>query len=92
MDKQQNDYLKNHKNSSLKIGQKVKLLRKAENYEKGWGNSWNLFMTKNVGKIGIITHDDGEYGFVVDFGNTYYYSYPYFVLINLRIVKIKKLL
>ena len=39
----------------LQVGDKVKVLEKAESKSRGWGASWVHDMDKNVGEIGIIT-------------------------------------
>lgn len=69
-------YKENHRKSGIKIGDKVKILRKAESFECGWKNGWVPEMNRMVGMTSIITGDSGEYGFVLEDG----LGYPYFVL------------
>jgi len=69
-------YLKGHKASGLKVGDKVKIVRKAKDFEKGWSTVWIGSMDGTVNTMGTITSDDREYGFMID-KNAYY---PYFVL------------
>jgi len=78
------NYLKGHNNCGLKVGDRVKVIRKADSYEKGWNNSWVPKMDKYLGCIGIIVKDAKEFGFRVKFecpgGIFRPYNYPYFVL------------
>ena len=78
------DYLKGHNNCGLKVGDRVRLIRKAETHEKGWNNGWASEMDKYVNCIGVIVEDNKQLGFAVEFkypnGNSPLYNYPYFVL------------
>jgi len=69
-------YIENQANSGLAVGDKVKVLRKAENNENGWSNNWLSEMNDNIGKIVNIT-DFEKFGVNVKESD---YSYPYFVL------------
>ena len=73
-------YLERQKQSGLKIGDKVLLLRKAETHENGWNNSWEPEMDRLIGKVGTIIGIEGYSGIVVEFKNSNPYEYPYFVL------------
>ena len=66
----------------LKVGDKVKILRKGVNYEDGWGNTWNKEgMNDFVGRIGKIVGEHPCAGFQVFCeGLKGLYRYPYFVL------------
>ena len=66
----------------LKVGDKVKILRKVVNYEDGWGNTWNeKGMDDFVGRIGKIVGKHPYAGFhVFCEGLEDLYRYPYFVL------------
>ena len=66
----------------LKVGDKVKILRKVVNYEDGWGNTWNEeVMDDFVGRIGKIVGELPCAGFQVFCeGLKGLYRYPYFVL------------
>ena len=66
----------------LKVGDKVKILRKAVNYEDGWGNTWSeAYMDDYVGRIGEIVGKHPCAGFTVflEEKNDCWY-FPYFVL------------
>ena len=66
----------------LKVGDKVKILRKVADYEDGWGNTWNKEgMNDFVGRIGKIVGEHPCAGFQVFCeGLKGLYRYPYFVL------------
>ena len=66
-------YLEGHKACGLKIGDKVKVVRKVNDFEQGWDNVWNSNM-----KLGtyVIARDGKEKGF----GMRNDYNYPWFVL------------
>jgi hypothetical protein len=69
-------YLAGHKACGLKVGDKVRVTRSAENYEQGWNNDWSSGMDDYVNEINEITQDCYVAGFVV--GNCY--SFPWFIL------------
>lgn len=75
-------YFEGHNKSGLKVGDRVKVLRKAESGESNWDNTWCHDMDKYVNKIYIITHDFGCPGFQLNtvpaISSTF--SFPYFVL------------
>ena len=79
-------YLTGHKKCGIKVGDKVKVKRKAESYELGWNNSWAGDMDSAVGRIGIVTVDNGQCGFELKFRPTKSkvdpteYAFPYYVL------------
>lgn len=65
--------------NNIKLGDKVRILRKAEDGEEGWGNVWGgSNADKTVGKIGII-HSISLREIRVD-TDTNWFWYPYFVL------------
>lgn len=72
--------------SGLKVGDWVKIIRKAEDGENGWENNWSYKMNKNLDKIGVIKDINGYRGievFISDGENrscdkSYYY--PFFIL------------
>jgi len=70
-------YIDRHKASGLKVGDKVKVLRTANDQEDGWHNSWTTYMDKAVGNIYKIVDDNGKDGFELNLGNR---CFPYFVL------------
>lgn len=69
------NYIEAQEASGLKIGDIVKVVRKAKDGEKGWDNSWiddRMF----IGDVGVIKSIDNE-GITI-FNNRY--KFPYFVL------------
>ena len=74
--KESNNYLTGHKNSGLKVGDMVKVIKKADDYEAGWGCNWDSIKNNYVGKILKITSDEGVDGFALN--NQWHF--PYFVL------------
>ncbi len=77
--KESKEYLKQHKQSGIKVGDKVKVLKCAENLEKGWMNSWEDPMNNSIGKTLKVISDSGECGFELE-DNMVNFEYPYFVL------------
>ena len=65
----------------MKVGDIVKISRKVEDDEDGWGNWWSEYADTWVGKTGEITKDGGGCGFRVflEEENDCWY-FPYFVL------------
>lgn len=72
-------YLAGHKACGLKVGDYVKVTRKAEDYEVGWNSFWLGEMDSLVGHIYTILHDEGEEGFGIKVHSTNYIL-PWFVL------------
>ena len=66
----------------FKVGDKVKVLRKATTHERGWGNSWERRMNKAVGNIGTVKYisERLKYDVSVDGPNVPHFGYPSFVL------------
>jgi len=76
MTPKQSAYLTLHKASGIEVGDKVRVLRKAEPGELGWNQTtWTNSMTDRVGKICNVEGDDGTYGFICSGWN-----FPFFVL------------
>lgn len=77
----QDNWIKRH---DIKVGDKVKIRKKAKSEENGWETAWVDSMDKAVGKIGSITMIDnsttGNVGIRVDVEGCGGYWYPYFVL------------
>ena len=76
-------YLEEHNSCGIKVGDKVKVIRVAKNYENGWDNVWNNYskisgktMDNFVNEIHIVTYDHIELGFELDHA----WTFPYFVL------------
>jgi len=73
------DYLSGHKKCGIEVGDLVRITRKAESGEGGWGNFWVGFLDDIVGKYGTVRSDDGVKGFDVctELGS---FDFPYFIL------------
>ena len=70
-------YIERHKESGIKVGDSVKVVRAAHNGESGWDNVWDAnYMDEYVGSVYTITEDLGNEGFVL--GDDF--AFPYFVL------------
>lgn len=77
------EFVKKAKASGLVFGDRVKLLRAANDNEDGWDNTWNEEMSPHIGKIGVLLEDAGCPGgcavyFKDQDGRTFHY--PFFVL------------
>ena len=70
------NYLAFHKASGLKVGDYVKVVRKAGDDEMGWNNTWTNKMDDTIGSILQIIGDCGINGWELDEN----WSYPTFVL------------
>lgn len=64
----------------LKVGDKVKILRKVADYEDGWDNDWIPRMSECVGGTGVIRGIYGALGVGVKTDSYGAYVFPYFVL------------
>ena len=69
-------YLAFHKASGLKVGDMVKVVRKANDHEMGWGDIWAGYMDDFVDRTYKITGDATWYGWELDNKCTF----PTFVL------------
>lgn len=72
-----NNYFENHTNSGFKVGDKVKVLRSAEDFENGWDEEWVSRMDSSIGTEDVICADFGKNGFELKYAG---FNYPYFVL------------
>jgi len=70
------DYLARHNACGLKVGDRVRVTRKAITGEAGWGSSWTWELDPFVGRCAIITEDVEKLGFNLNHGP----HFPYFVL------------
>lgn len=71
------DYLAGHKASGLKVGDRVRVIRAAKDYEEGWDNTWTEYMDPIVGTEQSISMDAEAMGFnLKGIGE----SFPHFVL------------
>ena len=66
----------------LQIGDEVLILRKAQDHEHGWTNTWVSEMDAAVGQIGTVTHIEPNHNVVVEISNITFteFGYPDFVL------------
>lgn len=68
------------KDNDLKVGDYVKVTRKAESNEKGWNNIWKVCMDNYIGKTVCVDDIDKTDGTIyLSFGNSFY-DFPYFIL------------
>jgi hypothetical protein len=70
------EYIKASIESGIKVGDTVKVLRKAKDFEQGWGNAWTVSMSENIGSESKVVRSDNGCGFTLCDGM----DYPYFVL------------
>jgi hypothetical protein len=64
-----------------KVGDRVKILRKAKTHEDGWKNAWVPQMDKSVGKTGVVTSTKRSLEKDIQVTVCYMsYGYPSFVL------------
>lgn len=67
----------------FKVGDRVRIIRKATDYESGWRLPWVDRMDDLVGKNGTVVREDGARGVIVKVdGDTYRFDtwFPHFVL------------
>lgn len=82
--------------TKLKVGDKVRVLRKAKSFELGWTNSWVPDrMDAFVGKVGTVKYVDGQKDsadVTIDFGSDENWGFPAFVLEKqgMKILNIKR--
>lgn len=78
--KKQNQWIKEN---NLKTGDKVKITRKAKDYEKGWHNTWDSILDGEIGNINKIVVNESEndcgMGVYIKSLEGFWYI-PYFVL------------
>lgn len=72
-------YKEAHKASGFKVGDKVRIIKRATDHEKGWISSWHPLMNQYFYKEGLITHDGGFEGFIINCDGDCWH-YPFFVL------------
>jgi hypothetical protein len=68
--------------NNIKVGDKVRVLRKANDFEGGWYNIWNSGMDEFIGQESVITMISSIFlGIKLRcLRQTLYYSFPYSVL------------
>ena len=64
----------------LKVGDKVRILRKAEDHEDGWGEEWAFSMDNTIVKIVKIVERYNLFGIKVSIEGFRDFYFPYFVL------------
>ena len=67
------------KANNIKVGDKVKVIRKAKDYENGWGNVWDDAMDSGVNEVNEVIDINNKNGIYLDLGD-YNFWFPYFVL------------
>lgn len=85
---EQEKYLEGHRNCGIKVGDRVRVIRKAEDFESGWQNIWfeqeredEEDMNVAIGLELFVIEDNGEEGFSCgQKGTVDNFMYPYFVL------------
>jgi hypothetical protein len=74
----QKEWIKKH---NLKKGDKVKVLRRANDHEKGWGCGWIPSMDETIGKeITIYNFGQRNNGLALECSDCVCRLYPFFVL------------
>jgi len=81
-------YVEHQKASGLKVGDKVRILRKAKDYENGWDNSWAHPMNRSIGQIDTIISVHDNTGIQLKSDG---YDYPFFVLRKVQLEPTKVL-
>jgi hypothetical protein len=80
------NYADRQEKSGFKVGDMVKVLRTAKDYERGWGTCWlSPSMDVAVNRVFTITEINYEHGMrLVSFGSGYEnasgFWYPFFIL------------
>ena len=67
------------KENDIKVGDKVRIVRKARANEGGWDNNWVPSMSDTVGEVGRVIDDSSAVGIRVETDDCSF-AYPYFVL------------
>jgi len=86
---EEKDYLTLHKESGLKVGDKVKVMNRAKHHENGWKNAWSEGMNEAIGKTFTILRDCKHTGFTLDYRDEKY-AFPYFCLKKVERLPSKK--
>jgi hypothetical protein len=69
-------YIKMQENCGIEVGDTVKVLREAKNYEMGWSYVWVITMNEFIGNELKVISLDNVAG--IQLSNDYYF--PFFVL------------
>jgi len=75
--------------TKFKVGDKVRITRKAASHELGWENDWVSYMDKAVGNVGTVKsiNDHLEYDVTVSGPKVPSFGYPSFVLELVKDIK-----
>ncbi len=87
------EYLDEHSACGLKVGDKVRVTRKARSKENGWDSYWVPAKNHCIGQVYEIQEDCEEAGFRLRDshpGYKYGWCFPYFILENAEPPKQKK--
>jgi hypothetical protein len=76
-------------NCGIKVGDKVRVLRKAKSFEMGWDTIWVSFMDEYIGSIGKVLGSLDIHGLKVGFDDGSEYAFPFFVLEKVEKYKTK---
>lgn len=66
--------------NDLKVGDYVRVTRKAKSNEKEWSDSWSVYMDYYIGKTVCVDSIGKEYGTIFLSLDNSLYNFPYFVL------------
>lgn len=78
-------YLEQLEKLDLKVGSKVLITHKAEDFDKGWFNDWCFEMDQAIGKIGTVIEVGDEYGTCIEIDGIDDFYYPCFVLNTIEV-------
>jgi len=74
-------YIEGHKKSGFKVGDTVKIIRKAQSQEDGWGSIWNNSMDHLIGTyVKIKENFNNTWGFQIKTSSGINWNVPWFVL------------
>ncbi len=68
------------KTTNLKVGDKVKIVRKSFDHELGWDNKWCSDMNDTIGKIGVVREIMLISGISISILGDGCWNFPFFVL------------
>jgi len=79
-------YTKLQECCGIKIGDTIKVLRKAKDKESGWGTCWDYLMDEAIGKELVVKFINPNSGFLLEDN----FWYPWFVLEKVKSGIVKK--
>jgi len=78
---EQEKYVEGSRNCGIKVGDQVRVTRKAGDWEGGWGNEWADEMDDFIGKICEVESEGNLSGVAVRCPELDdWFGFPYFVL------------